>query len=89
MFNTKPKIAFFGNSEFSLIVLKELKRNGIVPEFIVTTPDKPQGRKMILTPTPTKVWAEENSVEYIEPLKLKDEVFLEKIKSYNLFIVAS
>lgn len=89
MFNENIKIAFFGNSEFSLIVLKELKKRGIIPDILVTTPDKPQGRKMILTPTPTKVWAEENSVEYIEPEKLKDEKFLEKIKNYNLFIVAS
>jgi len=89
MFNKDVKIAFFGNSEFSLIVLKELKKNGIVPDLIVTTPDKPQGRKMILTPTQTKVWAEESNVECVEPIKLKDETFLEKIKNYNLFIVAS
>lgn len=89
MFNKDTKIAFFGNSEFSLIVLKELKKNGVIPALIVTTPDKPQGRKMILTPTPTKVWAEENGIEYIEPTKLKDGAFLDKIKNYNLFIVAS
>ncbi len=90
MFNKQEiKIAFFGNSEFSLIVLKELKKNGTIPELIVTTPDKPQGRKMTLTPTPTKIWAEENNIECVEPVKLKDETFLEKIKNYNLFIVAS
>ena len=83
------KIAFFGNSELSLIVLEELKKNGITPDLIVTTPDKPVGRKMVLTPTETKVWAENNSVEYIEASKLKDENFLEKIKGYDLFIVAS
>jgi methionyl-tRNA formyltransferase len=89
MFDKSIKIAFFGNSEFSLIVLKELKKNGIMPDLIVTTPDKSQGRKMILTPTLTKVWAQDNSIEYIEPVKLKDEAFLEKIGNYNLFIVAS
>jgi methionyl-tRNA formyltransferase len=89
MFNKDIKIAFFGTSEFSLIVLKELKKNGIVPELIVTVPDKPQGRKMIMTPAPTKVWAEENGIECIEPEKLKDESFLSKIRNYNLFIVAS
>jgi methionyl-tRNA formyltransferase len=89
MFNKDVKIAFFGNSEFSLIVLKELKKNGIVPDLIVTTPDKPQGRKMILTPTQTKEWAQVSGVKCVEPIKLKDETFLEKIKNYNLFIVAS
>lgn len=89
MFNKNTKIAFFGNSEFSLLVLEELKKNGITPDLIVTTPDKPQGRKMILTPTQTKVWAENNSVEYVEPEKLKDESFIKKISEYDLFIVAS
>jgi methionyl-tRNA formyltransferase len=89
MFDKSIKIAFFGNSEFSLIVLKELKKNGVLPDLVVTTPDKPQGRKMLLTPTLTKVWAQDNSIEYIEPNKLKDESFIEKIKNYNLFIVAS
>ena len=83
------KIAFFGNSELSLIVLEELKKLGIMPDLIVTTPDKPVGRNMVLTPTETKVWAENNSVEYIEAMKLKDESFLNKIKEYGLFIVAS
>ena len=89
MFNKNTKIAFFGTSDFSLIVLDELKKNRVIPELIVTTPDKPQGRKMILTPTPTKVWAENNSIEYITPTRLKEEFFLKKISEYNLFIVAS
>lgn len=83
------KIAFFGTSELSLQVLEELKKLGVMPDLVVTTPDKPQGRKMILTPTLTKVWAENNSIECIEPVKLKDELFLEKMRNYNLFIVAS
>ncbi|MFA6340804.1 MAG: methionyl-tRNA formyltransferase [Candidatus Paceibacterota bacterium] len=89
MFNKDIKIAFFGTSEFSLVVLNELKKLGIMPDIIVTVPDKPQGRKMVLTPTPTKVWAEKNGIEYIEAVKLKDESFLEKMREYDLFMVAS
>ncbi len=88
MFND-VKIAFFGNSELSLIVLQELQKLGVLPDIVITTPDKPQGRKMVLTPTLTKTWAENNSIEYIEALSLKDPQFLEKMKEYNLFIVAS
>jgi methionyl-tRNA formyltransferase len=89
MFNNEIKIAFFGNSEFSLIVLEEMKKLGVIPDIVVTTIDKPQGRKMILTKTPTKIWAENNSIEYVEVVNLKDPKFLEKISDYNLFIVAS
>ncbi len=89
MFNKEIKIAFWGSSDFSVAAIEELKNLGIIPELIITTPDKPQGRKMILTPTPVKSWAEENSIECLTPTKLKDSEFIEKIKEYNLMIVAS
>ncbi|MGB8815666.1 MAG: methionyl-tRNA formyltransferase [Minisyncoccia bacterium] len=89
MKNENVKIAFWGSSNFSLIVLKELKKLAIFPSILVTTPDKPQGRRMVLTPTPVKVWGEENSIECLTPEKLKEESFVKKISEYNLFIVAS
>ena len=88
MFN-KIKIAFFGTSEFSLVVLKEMKKLGIFSSVLVTSRDKPQGRKMKIIPSPVKLWAEENSMECLTPEKLDDESFLKKISEYNLFIVAS
>jgi methionyl-tRNA formyltransferase len=83
------KIAFFGNSKFSVFCLEEMKNIGQTPDIIITTPDRPSGRKMQLTKTETKVWAEQNNVPFIEQEKLKDEAFLEKLKAYDLFIVAS
>ncbi len=89
MFNKEIKISFWGSSDFSVVAIEELKKLGIIPELIITTPDKPQGRKMVLTHTPVKTWAIENSIECITPTKLKDPEFLEKIREYNLMIVAS
>jgi len=83
------KIAFFGNSKFSVFCLEEMKNLGQTPDMVITTPDRPMGRKMQLTKSETKVWAEENNVTFIEQEKLKDEAFLEKLKAYDLFIVAS
>jgi methionyl-tRNA formyltransferase len=83
------KIAFFGNSKFSVFCLEEMKNLGQTPDIVITTPDRPSGRKMQLTKTETKVWAEENNIPFIEQEKLKDESFLEKLKEYDLFIVAS
>jgi len=83
------KIAFFGNSKFSVFCLEEMKNLDQTPDIIITTPDRPMGRKMQLTKSETKVWAEENNVPFIEQEKLKDEEFLEKLKNYDLFIVAS
>ena len=85
------KIIFFGTSQFAYIVLERLKENGFTPTLIVTTPDKPKGRKLIVTPPETKVWAEENDIDVLQPETLKDEEFIDDIKNtdWDLFIVAS
>lgn len=88
--SNEVKIAFFGTSRFSVIVLEEMKRSGFTPALIITAPDKPKGRKLVLTPPPVKVWAEENKVNFIQPEKL-DETINYKLQatSYDLFVVAS
>ncbi len=83
------KIAFFGSSKLSVIVLEKMQKLGINADLIVSTPDKPQGRKLILTPNEVKAWAENNSIECITPAKLKELEVLNKLKEYDLFIVAS
>lgn len=86
----KLKIAFFGTSNFSVLVLEELKKENIIPSLIITVPDKPKGRKLILTPSETKIWAEKNKIDCIQPEKLDISVEKKLInEGFNLFIVAS
>jgi methionyl-tRNA formyltransferase len=85
----KIKIAFLGNSKFSVFCLEEMKKSGHTPDLVVTTPDRPSGRKMELTQSETKVWALANHVPFLEQEKLKEEDFLNKLKDYDLFLVAS
>ncbi|MFC1802174.1 methionyl-tRNA formyltransferase [Patescibacteria group bacterium] len=86
----KTNIAFFGTPKFSVQVLDELQKSGIIPKVIITAPDKPKGRKLIVTPPPTKVWAEKNNIEIIQPQKL-DSDFYQKLKDTDcdLFIIAA
>ncbi len=87
---TAKKWAFFGTSDFAVIILNELKMTNIIPSLVITTPDRPQGRKMILTPPPVKEWAAANSVPFLQPEKLKNEDFLNELgKEWKLFIVAA
>jgi len=81
---------FFGTSMFSVGVLSALKDNGIIPELIVTAPDKPQGRKLAITPPPVKIWAQQNNIPVLQPEKLDDSLrsTLYALGS-TLFIVAS
>ncbi len=85
-----PKIAFFGSSIFSVLCLEELKTNGILPNLIITTPDMPSGRKLLLNPTPVKTWAKNNNIICLSPIKLDSDFELNISKfDLNIFLVAS
>lgn len=92
--NKDTKFIFFGTSLFSVIVLDELKTQGFLPKLIITVPDKPKGRKLVLTPPETKVWAEKNNIPCAQPETLRKPEGLETIESYvkdgvDFFVVAS
>jgi methionyl-tRNA formyltransferase len=81
---------FFGSSQFSIYVLDELEKAGFIPFAIVTTPDKPKGRKLVLSPTPVKEWGQKRNIKVYDPAKL-DTFFTEELKKDNtdVFVVAS
>lgn len=86
-----PKIAFFGTPQIAVWVLDELEKAGIVPSLIVTNPDAPQGRKMVVTPSPVALWANERSIEALKPERLSSEAVVEKLThaGCELFVVAA
>lgn len=86
----KIKFAFFGSSRFSVIVLDELYKLGLIPTCIITTPDKPQGRKLIMTQNVVKVWAIEKGIKVYDPIRIDDD-FIKNLNQENceVFIVAS
>ena len=95
--SNNTKFAFFGSSRLSVIVLDELSKLGRLPQFIITTHDKPVGRKQVLTPNVVKTWAIEKNIPCFDPEKL-DSHFITKIKEINtkegvevcpVFLVAS
>ena len=89
MNNKDIKIGFFGTPEYSVITLEEIKRAGFTISIIVTMPDKPKGRKMILTSSPVKLWAIENNIPVLQPESLKTQEFENQLKSFNcdVFVV--
>ncbi len=89
MNNKKIKIGFFGTPEYAVTTLEALNKAGFEISFIVTMPDRPQGRKMIMTPPPTKIWATEHSTKLYQPEKLRDTELVENLKKHNcdVFVV--
>ena len=85
------QLVFFGSSDFSRFCLDELKARGILPDLIVTTPDLPAGRKLVLKETVVKKWAKENQINCLSPRKL-DNDFIKELKNFQketVFLVAS
>ena len=87
----QPKIVFFGTPEIAVTVLDSLKEAGYLPALIITNPDAPQGRKMLMTPPPVKVWAGAAGILVLQPTTLKDPEVLAQLTegAYTLFIVAA
>ena len=66
------KIVFMGTPEFSVPILKNLiKKYNVI--LVVTQPDKPVGRKRILTPPPVKEVALKYGIEVFQPIKIRNE----------------
>ena len=85
------RFAYFGTPEFAAIILDELLQKGISPALIITAPDKPKGRKLLLAPSQVKLWANAHDIPVLTPLKLTAEDMLTKLREANceLFIVAA
>lgn len=83
--------AFFGTSNFSVQILEVLKENSVVPAIIITTPDKPKGRKLRLTPPDVKKWALQNHIPCLQPKTLREGDLVDVLKHAKLhfFVVAS
>ncbi len=73
------KIVFMGTPDFAVPVLKQLISDGYEVVAVVTQPDRPVGRKKILTPPPVKVAAEQHGIPVLQPEKLRDSEELEQI----------
>ncbi|MDO8574647.1 MAG: methionyl-tRNA formyltransferase [bacterium] len=50
----KNKFVFFGTPIFTEIILKRLVASGFSPEVVICNPDRPIGRKKVVTPPPVK-----------------------------------
>lgn len=82
------KYAFFGTPEFAAIIIKKLLDANLSPNLIVCNPDKPSGRKKIITSPRAKIIAEENNINIFQPEDFKQEN-IEKLKDFDFFVVAA
>jgi len=67
------KIVFMGTPGFAVPCLERLIKDGHEISAAFTQPDKPQGRKMQLTPSPVKVAALAHGISIEQPKRLKGD----------------
>ena len=77
------KIVFMGTPDFSVPVLQQIINDGYEVIGVVTQPDRPVGRKKLLTPPPVKVEALKHGIPVYQPEKIRQEEELAKILSLN------
>jgi methionyl-tRNA formyltransferase len=84
MVKSDLRIVFMGTPEFAVGTLQALVEGGYNVVAVVTQPDKPVGRHASVLHAPAvKVYAQEHGLPVLQPEKLKDEAFLEELRSYN------
>lgn len=68
-----------------------LIESGLTPSLVVTSPDRPVGRKQIITPPPTKALATASGIEVFQPASFKDRESLEILTKdeWDLFVVVA
>lgn len=79
------KVVFLGTPEIAVPSLQKLiDAPDIEVLAVITQPDKPVGRKQVITPPPIKVLAKENQIPVFQPERIsKDLELVEHLKSLN------
>ena len=82
MMNAKTlRIVFMGTPEFASMSLRRLVEEGYNVVAVVTTPDKPAGRGQKIHQSDVKLTAQALGLPILQPEKLRDEAFLEALRS--------
>ena len=77
------RILFMGTPDFAKQNLEALYNSGENIVGVVTAPDKPKGRGMVLTPSDVKKFAMEKDLAVYQPTTLKDGAFLDTLKELD------
>ncbi|WP_449539961.1 methionyl-tRNA formyltransferase [Ferdinandcohnia sp. Marseille-Q9671] len=77
------RIVFMGTPDFSVPVLQQIIEDGYEVVAVVTQPDRPVGRKRVLTPPPVKVEALKHNIPVLQPNKIREKQEVEKVLSYQ------
>ena len=81
--NSQLSIIYMGTPEFAVAGLSALVEAGKNVVAVVTMPDKPAGRGHLMSSSPVKEYAYKHDLPILQPTNLKDEAFIEELRSYK------
>ena len=81
------RIVFMGTPDFAVPCLEKLNNSRHKVVGVFSQPDKPVGRKQVLTPPPVKDYATENGIPVFQPERIKNSNVSEIIKELNPDII--
>ncbi|HEY0827393.1 MAG TPA: methionyl-tRNA formyltransferase [Bacilli bacterium] len=73
------RILFMGTPEFAVPSLEAILEEGHEVIAVITQPDRPKGRKKLLTPSAVKLAALSRGIPVLQPVKLRDALFVDGI----------
>ncbi|MFC4617293.1 methionyl-tRNA formyltransferase [Camelliibacillus cellulosilyticus] len=76
-------VLFMGTPDFAVPVLKQLIDDGYQIAAVITQPDRPKGRKRVLTPPPVKVLAEQIGLPVLQPNKIRSGAAVSEALGYK------
>jgi len=79
---TPIKFAYFGTPKVAADTLAGLIAHGMVPALVVTAPDAPRGRGLVMTPSETRVVAESHGISVLTP-EVLNEAVVAAIREYH------
>lgn len=89
----KIKIVFFGTPQLAVPIVEALyQAKGIKLLACVTQPDRPVGRKKIMTPSAVKIWAEKKKIPVLTPTAFDKEFYDELFSispKFDLIVLAA
>lgn len=81
---SKVRVCFLGTPEFAVVALEALMQDEHFEVVgVVTQPDRPAGRKMVLTPSPVKILALTKGIPVLSPESVNKDFILTEIQKWS------
>lgn len=81
------RVVFMGTPDFAVPSLQNLIKAGYEVVGVVTQPDRPKGRKQLMTKSPVKKYAEENDLDIFQPEKIREKAAINRVLAWKPDII--